>query len=198
MPEILPADKIHFGWYFPSETVQRSLEAVQNGEVLSEARRKLCVKFLCSIDMYTNQELAAIFRVPEMVIVRDLADIVDERNEVIGAVKPVSIISEFIENQTYAIKKLRQTIEQGELRSKDKISAIDKYSIANMRLIEVLQSLGLMPKELGSLAITQEKWVASIAEDGTPLFEKTDDSAKGRGLLGEEIKEVIPEDVEDL
>lgn len=194
---IQPADTIHFQWYFPSKTVMSSLQKVQEGEVLSDHKRKLCVKFLCSIDLYTAEELVSIFRVPMEVIVRDLADIVDDRNSVIGSVKPVDVISEFIENQNYAIKKLKQTIEYGELKDRDKIGAIDKYSIANMRLVEVLQSLGALPKELGNMSVTSEKWIATVAADtGTPVFEKVIDAKVSQGLLGNEIINV--EDTEDV
>ncbi len=200
--KVKPQDDVQFSWYFPSAAVKAAMKRVEQGDVLKDGQRRQCVKFLCSMGEYTPEELAAFFRVDESVIVADLAAIVESRNAVIGSVNPVDFIAEHIDNQMYAIKKIRETMESGEVKGKTMLLAADKYSIANLRLLEALQSLGALPKELGSMNVVTERWVASIDEaTGAPQFQRIVDGTKQQGLLGiEQVVEgeVIDTDVEDV
>lgn len=156
----------HFNWYKPSDSVKKALQEVEQGVALSEDRRRKCVRFLSTVDIYTNEELSSLFNVPVEVIANDMATIIHERNEVIGAISPVDFISEYLENQKYAINKMKGEIEMDTLYGSEKIKALEKYSIALARLLDSMQSLGALPKELGHLSVVEEKWVANIAEGG--------------------------------
>lgn len=156
----------HYNWYKPSDSVKKALHEVECGITLSADRRRKCVRFLSTVDIYTNEELASLFGVTVDEIANDMAIIIHERNEVIGSISPVDFISEYLENQKYAINKMKGEIETGALFGPEKIRALEKYSIALARLLDSMQSLGALPKELGHLSVVEEKWVASIADGG--------------------------------
>lgn len=185
-------------WFQPTAAVKRALQEVESGIVLSDDRRRKCVRFLSTVDIYTNEELSSLFNVTVDVIANDMAIIIHERNEVIGSISPVDFIAEYLENQKYAINKMKGEIEFGTLNSSDKIKALEKYSIALARLLESMQSLGALPKELGHLSVVEEKWVANITEGGfvqlnqeQQIKEITEGKTNGENLERQQIQEGV-------
>lgn len=159
-------------WYQPTLAVKKALFDVENGIVLTDERRRKCIRFLSTVEIYSNEELASLFNVPVEVIFNDMQTIIHERNEIISSASPVDFISEYLENQKYAINKMRGEIEFGNFNSSDRIKALEKYSIALARYLESVQSLGILPKELGHLSVVEEKWVANISDGGYVTVEQ--------------------------
>jgi hypothetical protein len=198
----------HLNWFQPTAAVKKALQEVESGSVLSDDRRRKCVRFLSTVDIYTNEELSSLFNVTVDVIANDMSLIIHERNEVIGSISPVDFIAEYLENQKYAINKMKGEIEFGTLNSADKIKALEKYSIALARLLESMQSLGALPKELGHLSVVEEKWVANITEGGLvnieqqiplkELQEKINEQDVQGSSIQEGVSEIFQETEEEI
>lgn len=157
------------------------LEQAKSGQKLSREERRLCIAYLEATDMYTDKEMASIFKVSRGVIAKDREKIREERSAILSAVKPLDFVVDYLESQKYVIGRLRRIIEHPSTQSKEVVQALDKYSLAVQRTMDTLQNLGALPKQLGNITVTEERWVAEITDSGQILV--SDQSLLPTGIM---------------
>lgn len=172
------------------------MDSVKSGSRISREERRLCVAFLEANDLYTDRELASIFRVTPGVIAKDREKIREDRASVLSVVKPVDFVVDYLDNQKYVLGKLRGIIENPTTSTKESVIALDKFSLAVQRTMDTLQNLGALPKHLGQITVMEERWVAEITEGGhivvTDQSLLTDGGRPGKPEPSEQRVEEIP------
>lgn len=146
--------------------IAQLLEDARNGHILSRDERRLCIAHLENTDIYTDKELASLFKTTKGAISKDREKIREERSALLSVLKPLDFVVDYLDNQKYVMHKLRKIIENMDTTQREVITALDKYSLTTQRTMDTLQSLGALPRELGNISITEERWVAEIASNG--------------------------------
>lgn len=169
-----------------NKIIQGLLESVKAGNRLTREERRLCVAHLEATELYTDKELASLFRVTPGVISKDREKIREDRASILSVVKPVDFVVDYLDNQKYVLGRLRGIIEDVKTSTKESVMALDKYSLAVQRTMDTLQNLGALPKHLGQITVMEERWVAEIADGGHIVV--TDQSLLPEGSLGSFIE----------
>jgi hypothetical protein len=115
----------------------------------------------------SNYELADLFDVDESIIRRDKRKIEKEYTSVITPDDAMSFVGWYCKGIDALIRDARAGMLASPLGSLGHQNYIKILADLRKRKIEMLQEIGAIPKELGTLNTTEETWEAYVLPDGT-------------------------------
>jgi hypothetical protein len=139
----------------------------QQGLKLTPSQRRAVIAHLEEQgEIQSNYELAAIFRVDERVIRRDRTRLLRTNAKAIHPEQALLYIAAYVRSHDQAIAQCRLGLKKAQPGTPTHQMYLKLLSDLEERKASKLQSIGVIPKELGRLAITEEKWIAVFSDEG--------------------------------
>ena len=153
-----------------SESLVLRAEGLLKGEAddkLSSADRQDAITYLMSVrpDL-SNIELGRLFKVNEKTIRNDKEAIRKRISEEIGDKDIALVISDLVRGHERLMHELAKSTAKCAYGTNTKLAHLKFEQEANFRIVEVLQSLGVYPKNLGSLTKTEFIFKSHVARGG--------------------------------
>jgi hypothetical protein len=115
----------------------------------------------------SNCDLAMLFGVNESQIRSDKKRIYQEYAAAITPEDAMGLVSAFLVEHNALIRRAKTGLAACAPGTMGHWTYLKQISELEKRKIEMLQSCGLVPKELGALTVNEEHWVAYVLPDGT-------------------------------
>jgi hypothetical protein len=139
----------------------------------------------------SNYELADLFDVSEKIIREDKKRILAEYTSVISPAEALSYVGQYLRSHDGLIVRAKH----GLAKSKPGTQAHQHYlrliSDLEAKRIQILQEIGAVPKELGRLNVTEERWVATVSNDGIVTCQPASQAEDVKSLPPHEPEEVF-------
>ena len=153
------------------------------GSELSATERRLVIAHMDEIgELSSNLELAQMFGVDERQIRKDKARLVRAYAKRIAPDQAMNFIAAYTRNHDILIAQARKGLKAANPGTPAHQYYVKLISDLEERKVTKLQSIGVIPKELGRLAITEEKWIAVFSDEGTASVHPDDDSVEVKEL----------------
>lgn len=134
---------------------------------LTAAERRLVLAHLEELGTsQSNYQLAALFGVDEKVIRKDRKELLQEYTKTISPEHALSFVASYLKSHDDLIRKTKFGLEKclpGTLGHQNYLRLLSDLESKRMKL---LQEIGAVPKELGHLNVSEERWVAVVSTDG--------------------------------
>jgi hypothetical protein len=153
-----------------SESLVLRAEGMLKGEAedkLPSADRQDALLYLMSVrpDL-SNIELGRLFKVNEKTIRNDKEAIRKRLSDEMGDKDIGLVISDLVRGHERLMTELAKSTAKCEYGTNTKLAHLKFEQEANFKIVEVLQSLGVYPKNLGSLTKTEFIFKAHVAKGG--------------------------------
>lgn len=159
---------------------------------LSPQERRLVIAHLEEIgEVPSNYELARLLLVDEKVIRRDRLRILRQYASSLTPTQAMSFVAKYVRNQERYLSAARVALSKASSGTLAHQQYIKLCSDVEERIMTKLQSIGIVPKELGHMSISKEEWIAEFADNGIATVRQDDGRDVPRMLQsGEEPIEV--------
>jgi len=158
------------------------------------------VAFLEEFDdkTYTHVELADLFKVDEAVIRRDRKKSLVVFSQQISPAHALAFVAEAVKEINVLIRKCKKGLDEATPLTLSHLKYIELMSALQMRRLKILQEVGVVPKELGHLSMSEEEWIAEVNPDGvTSVHPANADTAGLVGMLPMTPDAPLPVDDDD-
>lgn len=161
----------------------------QKGIKLSQRERRQVITYLDEAgETPTNSELAKVFQVDEKVIRRDRSRLLRQYGSQISPTHAIMFVAKYVRNQEQLLKSAKLALSKATQGTLAHQNYLKLCSDLEERILTKLQSIGVVPKELGHMTVTEEKWVAEFADNGVASVRPDDGASSPLRVLtsGEE------------
>lgn len=154
-------------------------EAAKAGtKKLTAAERRLVLAYLEEEgQVLSNYQLADVFQVDEKVIRKDRKELLREYTATITPEYALGFVASYLKSHDDLIRKTKIGLEKcqpGTLGHQNYVRLLSDLETKRMKL---LQEIGAVPKELGHLNVSEERWVAVVSEEGVTSVQREQDDA---------------------
>jgi hypothetical protein len=177
---------------------QRLITASENGEKkLTASERRHCVQFLAATQPdLTNEEVAEIFKVSERQIRFDRQNIREAKakflKDEIGR-DIALVIADIAMDYEQQVRDIEKSKAKCPLGSKEYLAHCNSIFEMRLKMVKSFQDIGMLPKNLGSMAVSKFEFKAEIGRDGSVAVvqsEKYDKDKAAREALEAEFTDV--------
>jgi hypothetical protein len=171
------------------ESAQELFEKAQQGQSLTPRERRKVVDWVDSQDEldYSNTKLAEIFGVSEGNIRHDKKLILKAYASAISPEMAMTYVGHYLKSHDDLIRKARFGLFKTKVGTVYHQNYLKVISDLEDRKKKLLQEIGIIPKELGSVNIFQEVWQATVSDGGVTSVVPVDVPDPVVGLLEAEI-----------
>lgn len=157
--------------------------AAQKGERLTPKERRSVIAYLDETDQHaSNYELARLFQCDEKAIRRDKERLLRRYASHINPKAAIVYVAKYTKEHDALIRSAKEGLRKQTAGTAAHQQYLRLVSDLEERRIAKLQSIGIVPKELGAQTVSEESWVAEFTDDGVALVHQDDGSTKQRHL----------------
>lgn len=159
----------------PNETTENLLAIAEQGErKLTATERREVLRYLEDKgDGRSNYQLAVLFKVDEAVIRKDKKRIIETIASSITPEYAMTFVAEYVKSQRDLIRQAKVGLEK--CTPGGQMHALYTRLISDLegKVMAMYQGIGAVPKQLGTLNVNEEKWVAVVADGVTTVTADT-------------------------
>lgn len=138
---------------------------------LTSAERRVVLAYLEEVgdDVHgysTNYKLADLFEVDEKVIRSDKKRLLQEYAQHITPEHAMGFVAAYLRAHDELLRRTRQGLSKAVPGSLGHQNYLRLLSDLETKRMKMLQDIGAVPKELGHMQISEERWVATVSDDG--------------------------------
>lgn len=151
-------------------TPEELLDLAQLGRKLKPRERVQVMVWLersGEIDKYSEHDVAKIFGCKVGAVKKYRRKARTELASAITAEEAMNYMADFVRSLNYVIKEAKEALKDDRMRGTGIGQAYLRILMdAESEKVDKLQSVGVIPKELGRLTTVKEEWVAEVSPDG--------------------------------
>ena len=161
-------------------------KSAQQGNKLTPTERRSVISYLEETGTQaSNWELAQLFQVDEKVIRRDRLRLLRQYASQINPKLAMQYVAKYARSHERYLSQAREALSKAQVGTLSHQNYLKLCSDLEQRLLGVMQDVGIVPKELGHMAISKEEWVAEFDDAGVAHVRENDGRAQAPKLLEE-------------